>query len=339
MGFAMAEDLEVVLARTYRRLVIDLDDLQVAFDLHPSLTVIAADVSQAGTLVELFGTAHAVARSGVHLEYEDAAGRSVLAFRPYGAPPRHIDLQSGALLEAEPTTSPVASSPHSARYEGEDDTLRRLAALAQATLWSAADQLTCAETCRNSRLDELASIEGVGADQALKRWSNRAARRRLRALADAMAELDRAENHWRSLAGTTSVSEALALRPLVESIAEVRDTTRSVLAVSRPTEERTGRHRRRAPLPTAPVPDLADRAATVVADALRRPERPLVLSLVAAAVEPAEAVTILDVLAGLPSVGQVIVISDQEEVTDWGQLESVTSRASFVDLRPVPGGR
>lgn len=329
-----AEDLDVASGRTYRRLVIDRDDLQVAFDLHPALTVIAASSRQASTLIELFATAHGVAQPGVHLEYLDEVGRSVLAFRPYGAKPRRIDLQSGALL---PDDVAMVDGPDPAGHLGEqdDDSLRRLAALPQSSLWAAAERVARAEMSRDARLGEMGLVDG-GVATPPRRRGNRTARRRLKALADALAELDSAESDWRSLAGETPVHKAVAARPLVEAVADVRDTTRSVLAVAHPTDEGVQRRprRRRAAVRTVAEPDLADRATAVVADLLRRPGRPLVLSLVAEAVDAAEAVTILDVLAGVPSVGQVIVVSDSEEVTDWGQLESITSRASFLDLRP-----
>lgn len=338
----MAEGLDVMSARTFRRLVIDLDALQVAFDLHPALTVVATTGSRAATVVDLFATARDGAQAGVHLEYVDEFGRTVLAFRPYGAAHVRLDLDTGATLGdvGSSCASAVATRPnHGAEVAGQhgDNALRHLGTLAQVPLWHAAERLHRAEAERDARFVDMSATEACNAAQPPPRWRNRVARQRLRALADALAELDAAENHWRSLVGDIAVRDALAMRPLVESIAEVRDTTRSVLAVSRPPGDEAvqrGRRKKWAAAGAAVEPDLTDSAADVVADALRRPDRPLILSLTATEVDAAEAVTVLDVLAGLAAAGQVIVVSDHDEVADWGQLESVTSRASFLDLRP-----
>lgn len=70
------------------------DGTVAGYDFHPRLTVIDVHPAHRSALVHHLATALSSSAPGVHVEVTFATGGAVVAFRPYGAPHRVIDLDS-----------------------------------------------------------------------------------------------------------------------------------------------------------------------------------------------------------------------------------------------------
>lgn len=159
-----------------QRLVIEDADSTLAVDFHPGLTV-ASHENPAVRHRFMHGLVEALGpgRDGLHLELVDAGGRHLAVFRPYGADHQVIDIDSAEVVTAE-FAAPggrvdvlgkggldVATANRRLRVNANqldrgsetgtdnDRLARQLAAVDQAQLWTAAEQLAAAK----ARLDAL----------------------------------------------------------------------------------------------------------------------------------------------------------------------------------------
>lgn len=166
-----------------QRLVIEDADSTLAVDFHPGLTVASHENPAVrhqfmNGLVEALGPGS----DGLHLELVDAGGRHLAVFRPYGGRHQVIDIDSAEVV-TEQFAAPggrvdvlgrggldLATAHRLLRVNANqldrgsdtgtdnDRLARSLAAIDQAQLWSAAEQLAAAKARLNALTDGQAGI-------------------------------------------------------------------------------------------------------------------------------------------------------------------------------------
>jgi len=311
----LAELQRTNLGVTYRRLVVDTADLEVAFDIHPLVTVVATGADACESTATMLRHAATTDTAGVHLELDDAAGRWLLMFRPHGAPHQIIDLETGEPLE-DPSIIDLRMSEPEPDFVDDAGVVRRLSSLDQKLLWQSAEALVRAEAERDERFQ---AVEREG-DEApgRSRWS-RQPRRLLRRLADSLAEVDLALVRWRAQAEDIDVQRALRLRPFIDACARVRLRSSSLTHMAQDASSDDSHFR----------PELV---ADVLVSIMCNPEHPVVVTFPHGELTTGESLVLLDVLAGLDTAGQVIVVTAQDDIIEWGRLEVISRRAAVVDF-------
>jgi hypothetical protein len=221
------------------------------------------------------------------------------------------------------------------------DVVVRLSAVEKHTLWDAADRLS-------ERLDHAAAGDGEtdetdgGHDRALEASSPRRGVRRRRAGfgrrarrgGDALSDASRdaAQAAWRAVAGDVPLEAALSLRSAIEACATARSRTVALAAVSprqqSPHVERSVPSDR--PGDVQPVRDAAEALAAVLEAPACVPQT-LVLPPPGAA--PAAVQLLLDMLPDLLTGRQVIAVTSDSDVADWGRLEELAGRAATAQAR------
>ena len=322
-----------------RRLVVDQPGLQLVTDVHPNLTVVVVPSGQVERAQRLLSAALGGAEPGVHVELTDGLGRNLLLFRPHGGRSRVLDLDTQ--LEALP--------PVLARTSTEDrwtptipepcgmpaaEVVLQLSAVHQATLWDAAARLV--EALDRDPAEAERAPEGRdgtpdrrGARRRARRTGlGRRAHRGRDVRPDASA--DAALAAWRAVAGDVSLDAALGLRGAIEACAVARSRTVALAAVSpRPsaTDVPGASH---VPAEPAPVAVVAEVLATVFREPVDTPQT-LILPPCSGA--GAGIQLLLDVLPDLLGARQVLVVTCDGDVADWGRLEALAGRATSALAR------
>lgn len=324
-----------------RRLVVDQRELQLVTDVHPSLTVVVVPSGRVDHTRRLVGAAFGRGEAGVHVELTDGQGRNLLLFRPHGGRSRVLDLDTQ--LEALPPVparswaddrwTPTTPEPDLVSAE----VVLSLSAVDQPTLWDAADHLTavldrCAPANDAAATDGDDLEGGQASDRRVRRRSRRAGlgRRSHRDHdADRDATTDAARAAWRAVAGEVPLDAALRLRRAIEACAVARSRTVALAAVSPASP---------ADLPAAPdvaaEPAPVAVVAEVLAAVLGEPaDSPQTLVLPPCSAAGAGVQLLLDVLPDLVGGRQVLVVTCDADVADWGRLEALAGRATFAQAR------
>jgi hypothetical protein len=306
----------------YRRLVVDRNDVRMAVDVHPTLTVLVVRRGTEAAVERVVATALRSDEPGVHVELSDGGDRNLLLFRPHGARGRVVDLDTQAEVDGFPpaeldleldlATSPVSSA----------EAVARLSAVDQGDLWQAADQLSDASREGARVLERVES--GSGGHRFL--FGRRANRERkagnsTRTVTDALVLLEEAGARWRTLAGDVTLHQALTLRPAIEACARTRSRTAALTTMARAGSE------------PVMAPGDIDQAAAVVATVLAdTPRLPQVLTLPAGDDPPHGLHLTLDLLPAVLADRQLIMVTSSPEVADWARLEAHAGRAAAIDL-------
>jgi hypothetical protein len=314
------DQLEPAGALRYQRVVIDLPDLQLTVDAHPMVTVVAVPHDLVGRTARTLSLALTNPEPGVHCEISDADGRNLLLFRPYGARPRVIDLDSQQEVAPPTAAADTPTSEESAAGPAAADALRNLSAIEQAPLWAAAERLSAASTQGAQVLHE---VESKSSHTHRFPFGRKSARERragnsTRSVADALRLLEQAGADWRALAGDIPLPLALALRPGIEACADARSRTAALATMA------AGRADH---LSEQAIGSAVDVVAAVLAG---DPHLPQVLVLPPPEVGRLGLQLTLDLLPGLMTGRQVLVVTSSADVADWGRLESHADRAAVT---------
>ena len=322
-----------------RRVVVDQPGLQLVTDIHPNLTVVVVPSGQVERAQWLLSVALGGAEPGVHVELTDGLGRNLLLFRPHGGRSRVLDLDTQ--LEALPpvlarTSTGDCWTPTIPEPCGMPDAevVMQLSAVHQPTLWDTATRL--AEALDRDPADAERTPEGR--DQAFDR---RGARRRARRTGlgrrahrgrDVRQDptADAALAAWRTVAGDVPLDAALALRGAIEACAVARSRTVALAAVSPRPSATDAPAASDVPAEPAPVAVVAEVLATVFREPVDTPQT-LVLPPCSGA--GAGIQLLLDVLPDLLGARQVLVVTCDGDVADWGRLEALAGRATSAQAR------
>lgn len=304
----------------YQRVVLDLPDLQLTIDAHPMVTVVAVPHDLVAPTARTLAWALSSNEPGVHSEITDPDGRNLLLFRPYGARPRVIDLDSQQ--EVPPLTLPSDTAiDESASASTAADAVRKLSALEQGPLWAAADRLSAASMQGAQVLHEVESSKSARTHRfpfGRKSSRERRAGNNTRSVSDALRVLEQAGADWRAIAGDTPLPLALALRPGIEACADARSRTAALATMA------AGRADH---LSEQAIDSAVDVVATVLA---RDPHLPQVLVLPPPDVGRLGLQLTLDLLPALLTGRQVLIVTSSADVADWGRLESHADRAGVT---------
>jgi len=284
----------------YQRLVIDRPDCSLVVDLHPGITVALVRGDEAPTATRLAAAALEGDDAGVHLEFTDASGRHLVAFRPHGGRARVVDVDEQVEVAAWSRPEPTTAAAE----------LHHLAAVEPQQLVEVTDRL-------------FAAVEAEGLRESARRDRGRRSRRgRARAasaLAAEAAESEAARAAWASLVPGVGPAWAVEHATEVGACAEAARRAGALSAVDR------GEVRAQAVVAT-------------VASLLAQPaDRPQVLALPAPGLGPAECELLFDLLPDVLRGRQVLVVTDSPRVAAWARLESLAGRAALAEPDLVIG--
>ena len=300
----------------------------LSVELHPALSVIAVDSAAVASTVELLQGALHRGGDGIHVELRSDDGENLVAFRPHHARHRIIDIDHG--IERPGTVLDALSDPggHRAADEATNAVVARLCRVDQPALWDAARRVMEARRLSAEPMERIMDLRGSSGSSEMIEPSRRPWRRRrtrpdvlstaLDANGDRGQLLAAAEASWRLLAGPIDVVAALCQHHRVDAACSVASRLEAMATMS--------------PAAQAPEPILADRADIIDAACALVPDSdpqggPHIVA-VPGRVDAELTSLLLDSLATLSRDRQIIVVTADAAVVDWGRLEEHTGRAS-----------
>ncbi len=277
--------------------------------------------------------------AGVHVEFSDADGRELVVFRPHGAAHRLLDLDAPLDGDAEPPLSklgeyaPIGNRLDPDTRDARVDTVAWLAGKDPAELWHAASVVQRARVALASSAEqagrdpngELTVGDETGPDAvAPSRRFRLLGRTRSatphRSIAAQLA--DAADANWRSIAGDAEVDDALALRTVIEACHHIGARLRALSAVACEGRDAV----------TVTSRELAEALVDLLPST--GSNAPHVVTLPGAGLVPEVWSLVLDQLvsAAVDDGRQVVVVTDDRAMADWGRLEAHARRATLVEL-------